>query len=262
MTDPDELPPCDEDFLDRIVDGGLTPAELRSAIDRLDREPDGWKRCALAFLEAQCWREVFRASAEPSTVADSTRFRSISSTTGHRRRSPSHWLRGLVAACIAAASFTMGWLAHSEGPMQPAADPASQETRAIATRYESPVPEPPSGTPGAVDPARSADLLVQQSREDRFPPELNELVTPVGRLRISTPSASAEVPILAGPGITEEWVREQPPPVSEQGQAYWGRQGYQVDQHRRLITTTLGDGRHVTVPIDQVEFRYTGNRPL
>jgi len=84
----------------------------------------------------------------------------------------------------------------------------------------------------------------------------------VGRLRIGSEGDSAEVPILAGPGIDEEWLRDQPSPVSEHGQALWQRRGYQVDQRRRIITTTLADGRRVTVPIDQVQIRYTGNDPL
>jgi hypothetical protein len=70
------------------------------------------------------------------------------------------------------------------------------------------------------------------------------------------------LPILAGPGINTEWLKNQPPPVSEHGQAVLQQHGYQVDQRRRLISATLRDGRRVTVPIDQVQIRYTGNNPL
>jgi hypothetical protein len=84
----------------------------------------------------------------------------------------------------------------------------------------------------------------------------------VARLRIGSEGESAEVPILAGPGIDEAWLRDQPPPVTEYGQALWQRHGYQVDQRRRIITATLADGRRVTVPVDQVQISYTGNDPL
>jgi hypothetical protein len=84
----------------------------------------------------------------------------------------------------------------------------------------------------------------------------------LARLRIGSEGDTAEVPVLAGPGITEDWLKEQPPPVNEYGQALWQRRGFQVDQRRQLLSTTLADGRQVTVPIDQVEFRYTGNNPL
>ena len=65
MTKPDANDPLDDRLIDQIVDGDLTPAELRAAIERLDRQPDGWKRCAMAFLEAQCISESFR-SLEPA----------------------------------------------------------------------------------------------------------------------------------------------------------------------------------------------------
>ena len=38
---------------DRLVDGELSPAEYRALLASLDDEPDGWRCCALAFLEAQ-----------------------------------------------------------------------------------------------------------------------------------------------------------------------------------------------------------------
>jgi hypothetical protein len=84
----------------------------------------------------------------------------------------------------------------------------------------------------------------------------------VGRLRLGTPEAGAEVPILAGPGIDAQWLANQPPPVTEYGQAVLQRHGYQVDQSRRFIPAVLTDGRPVAVPVDMVQIRYTGNNPL
>ncbi|QEH38876.1 hypothetical protein OJF2_74860 [Aquisphaera giovannonii] len=53
-----------EALIDRMVDGPLPPAELREAVARLDGVPDGqgWRRCGLAFLEAQCWGDAMRSS--------------------------------------------------------------------------------------------------------------------------------------------------------------------------------------------------------
>jgi hypothetical protein len=84
----------------------------------------------------------------------------------------------------------------------------------------------------------------------------------VGRVRFGPEGTGAEVPILAGPGIDRGWLAAQPPPVSDYGLAVLQRHGYQVDQRRRLLVGTLGDGRRVTVPVDQVQVLYTGNNPL
>ena len=45
MTKLDMINPLDDRFIDRIIDGEMTPAELRAAVHLLDREPDGSKRC-------------------------------------------------------------------------------------------------------------------------------------------------------------------------------------------------------------------------
>lgn len=59
----------DQRLLDLLVDNELSLAERRELLGRLDEQPDGWRRCALAFLEAQAWQtelpEVTRAAAEP-----------------------------------------------------------------------------------------------------------------------------------------------------------------------------------------------------
>ena len=84
----------------------------------------------------------------------------------------------------------------------------------------------------------------------------------VGLIRFGPESSAAEVPVLAGPGITEDWLVQQPPPVSEYGEVVLARQGYQVEQQRRFFTTVLADGRRVAIPVDHVQIRYTGNEPL
>jgi len=56
----------DELLFDRLVDGELDAAERRRLLELLDARPDGWRRCALAFLEAQAWREDLRRVAIPA----------------------------------------------------------------------------------------------------------------------------------------------------------------------------------------------------
>ena len=63
---PDEPPAVDDRTLDLLVDGELSPAARRELLIQLDRVPDGWRRCALAFLEAQSWREEFGSLSCPA----------------------------------------------------------------------------------------------------------------------------------------------------------------------------------------------------
>jgi len=62
MTNHDaDLGPSIQVLIDRMIDGEMSPQQLRTCIERLDSAPDGWRRCALAFLEAQSWGEAFRS---------------------------------------------------------------------------------------------------------------------------------------------------------------------------------------------------------
>ena len=45
---------------DRLVDDELSDTERRQLLASLDDEPGGWRCCALAFLEAQAWRQTMR----------------------------------------------------------------------------------------------------------------------------------------------------------------------------------------------------------
>ncbi len=222
--------PLDDRFIDRIVDGELTPAELRAAIDFLDREPDGWKRCTLAFLEAQCWRESFRAIGQPAPSSVECLSLSpapaVRSRTVMRRR----WLHGSIAAGLAAASFAMGWVGHGARPL------SSTARTQIFWSGANPSPLGESGSLSGslnqtgVDHQEPTRLAAWQSRQTQSVPTAKEVVRWVGRLRVGNARTGAEVPILAGPGITEQWLRDQPPPLNEHREVALQRQGYQVDQ--------------------------------
>ena len=43
-------------LLDQLVDDELDESSRRKLLESLDNEPQGWRRCASAFLEAQSWR--------------------------------------------------------------------------------------------------------------------------------------------------------------------------------------------------------------
>ena len=67
-------------------------------------------------------------------------------------------------------------------------------------------------------------------------------------------------PLGAGPG--RRWLSERPPSVPEYVRAQWERQGYQVEERRRLVSVELEDGRRVSIPVDEVELEYVGQKPL
>lgn len=45
--------------IDRLVDGELSAGERRELLRDLESNPEAWRNCALAFVEAQVLRESF-----------------------------------------------------------------------------------------------------------------------------------------------------------------------------------------------------------
>ncbi len=83
--------------IDRLVDNELGEPERRELLLELDRRPDAWKLCALAFLENQAWAPAIRevvVLARPSPAPPPARRR-------HR------WL---AAACVMSSLFGLGVL--------------------------------------------------------------------------------------------------------------------------------------------------------
>jgi hypothetical protein len=239
--------PALAELIDRMVDGGLTPAQLRRAVDELDRAPDGWRRCALAFLEAECWRESFRNLEEGESTGPSV----IAIPSGTRRR----WIGAALAASVWLVAFSLGWLGHSlknglldERRPDPQLATVSGSISGDAAGAATDISWP--GQPG-----REASHGLPTGRI----PTIHE----VARLRVDTgESGAAEIPLFGGAAIDPRMLLEQPPAISEQGLAAWQRRGYQLEQQRRLVSIPLGDGRRAAVPVDQVHVRYVGQDPL
>jgi hypothetical protein len=150
-----------DQWIDRLVDGELSDDERRALLAKLDAEPDsgGWRRCALAFLEAQAWREAFapvaaRALPVPAPVVAV-------------RRPPRLAMIKTPAALAASVllAFSVGWFSRGDaGPrvvrVAPAAAPApapvlsdmpsqSIPTSALATA-ETSAPTPRSPLPNPI----------------------------------------------------------------------------------------------------------------
>jgi hypothetical protein len=261
--DSDSMEPLAK-LIDRMVDGGLTPAQLRRAVRELDSTPGGWRRCALSFLEVQTWGEAFRnldGTVEekprllPGSECSEPLLDSVLPPVSTKGVLPRRWIGDALAAGIAIVAFSLGWLAHAVRNSGQDERPATLVE--VAAKADPP-PKPPvaSEPPSPSDPQESA--LISALPRDRIP-----TVREVARLRIGSGDPfSSEVPILAGSGINPRWILQQAPPISDYQQAMWERHGYQLDQRRRVFSVPLGDGRRAAVPVDQVQVRYVGQVSL
>jgi hypothetical protein len=99
-------------MFDRLADGELSTMERERLLASLDDRTDGWRRCALAFLEAQSWRQQMKQLVAAPLEKPALSF-PVTLAAGWRGRQGASWL-ALAAGLLVA--FTAGWLVRSPGP--------------------------------------------------------------------------------------------------------------------------------------------------
>jgi hypothetical protein len=235
---------------DRLVDGELNEEERRELLGGLDSEPSGWRRCALAFLEAQCWKQTLLGVARDSCSALPR------TTPPDTRRSP--WPGRLGTVLAMAVSFMAAvWLGSMilsgrVGNTVPSTGLGSGNEVARGT-----VPQTP---PQPIQPIQPENSLAAT------PPKVDTPSNPWQLVSVSLPSngktsgQSINVPALERDKIDEKWLRGLPPAIPNNVLQALARTGHEIKQHRELVPVPLKDGRQLVMPVDQVEVHYVGNR--
>jgi len=240
------LEPEDERLLDLLVDDELSAAERRELLTRLDERPEGWRRCALAFLEAQAWRgdlgTLQRSALKsiPVTAGGSTGDTSAGddggaqvtpAATAESYRGRRLWFLPQSYYSLAAGlmiAFVLGLTIRDHLP----------------SRGTGNVPRGDLGGPAAN--GSFAQGGSGGNAADRF----------AGALTLdASDSRKLEVPVYAGPGYDETWMRNQPSAFPDDLRRSLQQRGIRIQQNRRFMPVDLEDGRRVIVPVESVELR-------
>jgi hypothetical protein len=90
----------DDAMIDRLVDGELSGDVRRELLAALDAQPDGWRRCALAFLESQTWRSEMNRFVAPVAIA-TTNSPAATHPSQSSRRHRGAWLAVAASLLVA-----------------------------------------------------------------------------------------------------------------------------------------------------------------
>jgi hypothetical protein len=199
----------DDRELDRLADGELSPAVLRDLFARLDRTDDGWKRAALALLEAQTLQTACRNAVTLPTAA----------VAGPKCQPTRLLSRGRreVFAVAAALTVTCGlawWTTPSTTENTPAAIPMAGD---------------------AVDPDESLELLA--SVQMTFANSDGEWSDPV-----TVPVIDADDP------LAQAWLTMRPI-LPKAVREELTRRGQRVREEQTWVPVDLADGRVGMVPV-------------
>jgi hypothetical protein len=239
MTQTNALP-MDDRLLDRLVDGELSAEEYAVVLRSLGDAPDGWRRCALAFLEAQAWQRELgvmgREAKSPTAPVVAVR----------PQAAAKRWPLLLAVAASFLVAFGLGIaLRPLTSTMSPASVGGQLADDSIRPRL----------------PGEQGDLA--PSPEDFVAPAST---VPSGNVTFvmdhGDGSGSREVPVPV-----HEWSREserrlsgQPMAPSSELQRALQRVGHEVRTHKHFIPWESGDGRNVLFPVEQVEITPAGRR--
>lgn len=225
----------DELAFDRLVDGEMNEAERRDLLAGLDDTPNGWRRCALAFLESQCWKQTLgpmtqKAAGGEIAVKPMQAVRSV-------------WPNRMATLAAMAASFLLAFwvgshLREASVGRQAAPAPSIGEIASTAGSQQTPV------------------RLSPQARPKENPWKMVTVAAPTGSHR---GGSAMQLPAVERDNLDPQWVRNVPPAMPDDVRRAFSRSGHQVEQHRELVPVPLQDGRQMVVPVDNVDVHYVGN---
>jgi anti-sigma factor RsiW len=213
----------DDILFDRLVDGELSAAERRRLLASLDDQPGGWRRCALAFLEAQRWSEVlgeFVRDPVPAQAADEKVSVTPVSPAHFERRREVVWLA--VAAGLLAA-FTLGLTWRGGAPIAGNAPVPSGDTVAEV------IPPPASHSPDA---AGATDALTLWVRDE------------AGKAR------PLRVPLVDARTLDQQLGMEFQTGMPADVRSQLQDRGFDVRSKRRYAPLWLENGRPMIVPVE------------
>lgn len=142
--------------LDRLVDGELPPEERATLLDGLENESDGWRRCAVAFLEAQAWNEALGETVSPRVDVERRDVKRSS------KNSTTKWSNWVSVAALIVFAFGLGVASERMPDITPMTTQANNDDAA----------NPPSSGAIAANTPHDNSLTLVMDGEDGEPQQV------------------------------------------------------------------------------------------
>lgn len=241
-------------LLDLLVDNELNELQRRELLARCEAEPDGWRACALAFIEAQAWSGALGRSRDVRLAATTSAVAGEQTPLVNEHLQPRHFQPRPPAASAAKlsrparvwnVSLALGGLAMAAS---------------LLLAFGIGMWMNPASLRGLVSPPKP-DFVIGSTNTERGKSPNSIGHVPVGRspqtARLvvggSAGSNEVRVPIMEGDDLDDDWWRRQPAAMPAEMRQALERLGHQVHERRQLVPFDLDDGRRIMVPVDQVD---------
>ncbi len=238
-------PECQFDLL---VDGELSEADRRALLVQLEHETGGWRRCALAFLEAQCWKAEL-GQIVPSAAQELVRTEPISQAEPTGRRQS--WRQYAATMLTVAASFLIalvvvrGWSGGSSHSPDSSLLKTAVDKFPLANSGASPAASPEVHAVPATPAADNWEMVT-----------LSAAKSPNGQ------TENFCVPALRRDTLDQNMLEHVPDIIPPELQQAFEQSGHRVVQQREIVPVQMKDGRRLVVPVDHIEIHYVGRPSL
>ena len=228
--------PLNEDaLLDRLVDGELSGSDRRRLLESFDKRPEGWRRCALAFLEAQSWREEMGQVARGLASETNEPKSPASPFAPSRKLSVSVVATWLAMAASLVLAFGLGWMQHERGPS--IAGGSLNPSGQVAS-----VPAPSnSGSHNGTKPGDAVTFFVKDNSGRKQP---------------------VRVPLVDADALDKEFGMQFQTGMPDDVRNQLKDNGYAVRSKRQYAPLWLENGRPMILPVEDTNIVPVSNKAL
>lgn len=229
----------DDTRFDQLVDGALSVDQYKSLLASLEDEPGGWRRCAMAFLEAQAWKKEFTAIRR--VEEDGAPRANTQEAAVVRPAKKASLLAGsplLAAAACVVLAFGLG--------------------SATQSRFSFSEPFPTRLSGQAPLGAAQAPPIFPDEEDGEYATQNLEIAA-MKFVIDGAGNEEVEVPVIAGDAGTESLV-ETEPAIPDSVLRSLRMKGHDISRQQQFIPVATGDGRHVIFPVEQYHITPVSSR--
>lgn len=244
MNELNDSAPQDDQRFDRLVDGELSRDEYNDLLRSLDQQPDGWRRCALAFLEAQALRQEFgeltgnaEVSSQPTTAAASD------------KRRIRRWPGVFAIAASFLIAFGLGLMFRGGWPEAPT-DTGGMPVAKDEVQPEAPIEQPIEGP----------ELAETPKPETEQPGQYQGNVRLVFDRPDGLGSQELGAPVFGWTPDNARMLYEDSLQIPPEMRRILQRMGGDLRWDQQVMPFETKDGQRVLIPIRQMELTPVGGR--
>lgn len=241
-------------LIDQLVDGELPEDQRQGLLESMDSTPNGWRLCALTFLESQAFRQVLPTISSSDAAEESVnqvRARSDANSKAESRR-----IGGLIAlAASVLVAFGLGFSLRGPSELNQAAPQFVVESHPPVEKPHEPLPVQESPVVAEQDIAKE-EVPLQESPMEQALVWRNVALA----LNDTENGKGVHWPMAEGEAVDLQWLYDQPSALPKGVVEQFEQLGHQVSVVREMLPVRLRDGRQGIVPVDHVELRYVGTQ--